>query len=129
MKALIAVAAVVGGALFLSACENVTVQGVTERAIATKEIATATIDAICARPENDVLRQDIRTALAKISDVDSRSICTDGLDKYLTNVVSGRLQGEATVEVVAPVVETPAVETPAVEDDVAPVSEDDLVDG
>lgn len=92
MKILALSLVVMVAALTLSACETVTVQGVTERAIATKDIASATLNAICARPEDDVVRVDIREALAKISDVDSRTICTEGLDKYLTNVVTTRIE-------------------------------------
>ena len=118
MKAL-AVLAVAGVALAVTACENVTVQSVTERAIATKEIATATINAICERPEGDVIRTDIRTALSQVSSVDSRTICTDGLEVYLSRVVSERTQGATKTEVVVPVVEPVA----------DPVVEEELTDG
>ena len=92
MKALALALVLLAGGLTLSACETITVQGVTERAVATKDIATATLNAVCDRPEDDAVRVDIRNALSKISDVDSRKICTEGLDKYLTDVVSTRIE-------------------------------------
>lgn len=97
MKNFIIAAALIGTALSVTACENFTLEGATERVIATKEIAVATINTICTRPEDDVVRVDIRKALAKISSVDSRKICTEGLDVYLSEVVSGRDQGVLTV--------------------------------
>lgn len=98
MKALLTFGIVAISALALSACDF-TLQGATERAVATKDIAKATLDAICARPEDDVVRVDIREALQKISDVDSRMICTEGLDKYLTSVVTDRIDGTEEIVV------------------------------
>ena len=97
MKGLVVSLALVAGVLTLSACEGLTVQGGVERAVATKDIALATLNAICARPEDDVVRTDIRKALVKVSPVDSRKICSEGLDVYLTEVVTRRLQGEVVV--------------------------------
>jgi hypothetical protein len=93
----------VSSVLALTACETTNFQDVTERAIATKEIATATLNAICSRPDNDVVRTDIRKALSKVSDVDSRKICVQGLDSYLTAVVAGRFSGGKVPAVSVPV--------------------------
>ena len=99
MRGLLIAATLIASAVVLSACENVTIQSATERAIAVKEIAKVTIDAICERPEDDVIRVDIRKALAKLSPVDSREICTDGLDVYLTDVVNKRVRTDGDVNV------------------------------
>lgn len=97
MKNLFIAAIFALAALSVTACSGITVQGVSERVIATKEIASVTINAICKRPEDDVIRVDIRNALKKVGNgVDSRKICTEGLDVYLTEVVNSRLQGPAT---------------------------------
>jgi hypothetical protein len=79
------------GLLLVSACQSTDLNSITERAIVVKDVATATIDAVCKEPENNAARVDIRVQLAKISSVDSRLICTEGLDAYLTKVVSERL--------------------------------------